>query len=607
MKSTPTVEYECDLCVVGGGLAGLCAAIAAARRGSRVVLMQDRPVLGGNSSGEIRMWVRGARGKLNRETGIISELEQENIYRNPSLSPSLWDVTLYGAAIAEKNLTLILNCSCLDAEYENGRIVSVTGWQLTTYTYHRVRAALFADCSGDSILSYLVPALFRRGREARSEFNERIGPEKADLKTMGCSILMQARQTGKKSVFIPPVWAKVYETDDDFDYVKRDASVSYYGAAPEGKSARESRDHRLGTDGTNFWWIELGGDPDRWPDSESVREELLAISLGIWDHLKNRGGHGADDWELEWIGFLPGKRESRRYVGDLVMDQNHVEAGGKFPDRIAYGGWPMDDHNPAGFYSGSDQPPSLLFEAPSPYGISYRCIYSKNVDNLFFAGRNISVTHSALSSTRVMATCALLGQAVGTAAALCKKYALSPRELGQSRIKELQTALMDDGVWIPGMTRPLSEALLSAECSLDPERYALLTDGWERPEKENSHCVKLEPGETLSFTFREPVDIEKLRLVFDPDFSRKSLSPHVKMQLFAARCNIGADYVGIVPAATLVKSFEVIADGETVFSTDTNHRALVFVDVKREVSRLELIFTSTWGSETAHLFSVDIM
>ena len=151
-EAFPVKEHEADFCVVGGGLAGMCAAIAAARRGSRVVLMQDRPVLGGNASSEIRMWIRGANGRDVRETGLVEEIALVNCYRNPDMNFSIWDSVLYEMVMQEKNIRLLLNCSCLDAEMQGNRIVSVTGWQLTTQTYHRVNAGIFADCSGDSIL-----------------------------------------------------------------------------------------------------------------------------------------------------------------------------------------------------------------------------------------------------------------------------------------------------------------------------------------------------------------------------------------------------------------------------------------------------------------------
>ena len=185
----PEVVHEVDVCVVGGGMAGLCAAIAAARHGAQVALMHDRPVLGGNASSEMRIHICGAdrHGSIPnlRETGILEELRLENLYRNPNKNFSIWDTILYEKARYEPNITLLLNCSCLDAEMAGDRISSIVGWQLTTETYHRVRAKLYADCSGDAILAPLTGAEWRMGREARREYGESIAPEEADARTMG--------------------------------------------------------------------------------------------------------------------------------------------------------------------------------------------------------------------------------------------------------------------------------------------------------------------------------------------------------------------------------------------------------------------------------------
>lgn len=164
-KTFPVREHLADLCVIGGGLAGMCAAISAARRGIRVVLMHDRPVLGGNASSEIRMWIRGANGEDVRETGLVEEIALENCYRNPNMNFSIWDSILYEKVMLEENIKLLLNCSCLDAQMKGREISTVTGWQLTTQTYHRVQAKIFADCSGDSILAPLTGAAYRMGRE----------------------------------------------------------------------------------------------------------------------------------------------------------------------------------------------------------------------------------------------------------------------------------------------------------------------------------------------------------------------------------------------------------------------------------------------------------
>jgi len=289
------LNHKFDLCVVGGGMAGLCAAISAAREGARVAIVQDRPVFGGNSSSEIRVHVCGAdrHGQIPnmRETGIIEEFRMENLRRNPSRSFSIWDTVLYEKALLEPNITRFLNCSCLDAKMDGPRVKSITAWQLTTYTYHTIEADIFADCSGDGILAPLTGALYRVGREARGEYGESIEPEVADSKTMGMTCLFQAKDTGSPQPFEPPSWANDYPTDDSFPH----------------------RGHHWLEMG--YWWVELGGEDDSIADTEKVRDELLKIVYGMWDHLKNHGDHGAENWALDWVQFLPGKRESRRYIG----------------------------------------------------------------------------------------------------------------------------------------------------------------------------------------------------------------------------------------------------------------------------------------------------
>lgn len=591
-----TVEYSCDLCVVGGGLAGTIAALTAARKGAKVVLVQDRPVLGGNSSSEIRMWVRGAQGKYNRETGILAEFEEENIYRNPTLAPALWDSILYGKVKENDNITLLLNSSVLDAECDGETIKSVTAWQLTTYSYHKINAKYFADCSGDSILAPLTGALYTLGREARSEHNEKIGPEVADRKTMGMSCLLQARETDHPVNFIPPEWANVYESDEDFSSKAKDISHSTI------------RDHNIGTSGCNLWWMELGGDTEPLENAEKTRDELLKVVFGIWDHIKNRGDHGADNWELEWVGFLPGKRETFRYVGDYVLTQNDIEAGGIFPDVVAYGGWTMDDHNPKGIKAtGEGDVPSIMHPAPSPYGIPYRCLYSKNISNLFFAGRNISVTHAALSSTRVMGTCSLLGQAVGNAAAICVKNGILPRDILRGRVNELQQEILSDGVFLPGVKREIPELTRKASLSLSDKETAILKNGIERPraDGDENHIV-LEKGNKISFNFEEKNHINELRIQFDPDFGHESVSPNRKMRVFAQKLNVGRDFVPVKVAKTIVKEISVYADGALVYESKANHNSFVRIPLDVDAKDLTVRFGETWGDDKINIFACDL-
>jgi hypothetical protein len=444
---TDQQHHDFDVCVVGGGMAGLCAAIAAARHGAKTAIVQDRPVFGGNASSEIRMWICGAHGKHNKETGLLEEIQLENAYRNPAGSYAIWDSVLWGAAACQPSLTVFLNCSCTRCETETAggvrRIASITCWQLTSQTWHTIGAKVFIDCSGDSILAEPSGAAFRVGREAREEFDEDIEPAVADRKTMGNTLLIQLRKTDAPQPFTPPPWAYKFESADDLPHRMR------------------------GVQGHNFWWIELGGLQDTIHDAEAIRDELMRAAWGVWDYIKNVAPEKdeAETWALEFLGSLPGKRENRRYEGDHILTQNDVRAEGRFDDIIAYGGWSMDDHHPAGLlYPGK---PTIFHPAPSPYGIPYRCLYSRNVGNLMFAGRNISVTHAALSSTRVMATCAILGQAAGTGAAMAVELGCDPRSIYPDHITALQHRLMDDDCYLPGLARDVGTLSRQADSDAD--------------------------------------------------------------------------------------------------------------------------------------------
>ena len=571
-------EHDVDVCVVGGGLAGLCAAVAAARRGARVALMHDRPVLGGNASSEIRMWVCGARGANHRETGIIEEIQLENLYRNPAGNWSIWDTILYEKVRYEPNITLLLNCSCNQLQMDGRRIRSVTGWQLTTETRHTVRAKVFADCSGDSILAPLSGAEFRLGRESRDEFGEDIAPAQADKKTMGMSCLLQTREMSTPQPFVPPAWANVYRTDDDLPY----------------------RDHDVSQWQTNFWWIELGGESDAIHDTEELRDELLKIAMGVWDHIKNRGDHGADNWTLEWIGFLPGKRESRRCVGDHILTQNDVRDEGRFDDIVAYGGWPMDDHHPAGIRYPEE--PTIFHPAPSPFGIPYRCLYSRNIENLFFAGRNISTTHTTLSSTRVMATCATLGQAVGTAAAIGVTNDLSPREVGQERIRDVQQMLLEDDCFLPGVQRDVSPLSKNAELIASAGDTDPLRDGWDRPISDAYNGWRADAGNWVEYRFASPQRMQNIRLVLDSDLNRRGVNCPCSYPLHVEPRRL---------PARLVKAFRLDArqpDGSwTLFHhEECNRRRLVRLPLEITASAIRLTIEETWGGEPAGLFSLEV-
>lgn len=581
-----TTVHKCDLCVVGGGLAGMCAAIAAARHGLKVVIMQDRPMFGGNASSEIRMWVCGAHGSNNRETGIIEEIALENLYRNPYRIYPIWDSILFEIVKKEKNITILLNCTCNDCEMEDNSIKSVTGWQMTTQQFNTVEAKYFADCSGDSVLAPLTGALYRMGREAKGEFGESIAPPVEDKKTMGLSCLIQARETNEKHEFIPPVWANKY-TKDDLPY--RIPDMKCYGE--------------------NFWYMELGGTKNTIDDAEEIRDDLLKVAYGIWDFVKNSGELDTDNWELEFVGFLPGKRESRRYVGDHVMTQNDVRSGGKFDDIVAYGGWTMDDHNPYGIET-SEQP-TIYHDAPSPFGIPYRSLYSKNIENLFFAGRNISVTHSALSSTRVMATCAILGQAIGTATYTAKKHNIHPRDIYPKYIRELQNTLIADDCYLPYTAMDIPEVLKTAKIVSAGMNSELLLNGYTRPIGENNNCWSGRPGDYIEIELANETYINEVSLIVDSDLNRETIGAGDYLKEKSTICNIPLKEKAVHVPETILKEVSVEiknADGEyeSAGGVFDNHQRLIHVPINQKCTAIKITAGSTWGSDIVRIFSLNV-
>lgn len=603
MNRLRCIEHEVDLCVVGGGIAGMLAAISAARHGANVALMHDRPVLGGNASSEIRMWICGAGSRVRnlQETGILEEIALENMKRNPDRNYSIWDSILYEKVRFEPNITLLLNCACTSTEMDKNSIKSVTGFQLTTYTWHTVKAKIFADCSGDSILAPLTGAEYMRGREAESAFDEEFGLEEADNHTMGMSLLLQCRETDHKVEFTPPKWAYKFETD----------------------GAMHNKPHTMLQDlNTNFYWIEIGGMQDTIHDTEELRDELLKIAFGCWDHMKNHGDHGADNWDLEWLGFLPGKRESLRYVGDYILTQNDVENAKAFDDEVAYGGWQIDNHLPGGFHmTGKDGGHLQKKRLTEPYGIPLRSLYSKNIDNLMFAGRNISATHIAFSTTRVMGTCGVMGQAVGTAAYVATRDGLLPREAASSKIEEIQNILMEDDCWLPHIRRKISPLSLNAKLTATYGDPQALINGVDRRVfgSDNGYYGKAE--NPITYTFDNPTKLSSFRVIFDSDLDREYIDGNpnlmtIPMPLFKARSYNGTSF-GFPKC--LVKAFriEALCNGEwtVVYRENDNYMRMVRGALNVEAEAVRLITESThsseelyhtYGSVQTHLFAFEV-
>ncbi len=462
-------RVEAEFCVVGAGMAGLAAAVAAARRGVDTVLVGDRPVLGGNASKEIRVPVSGADGGANnryaRETGFVEELRLENLRRNPRGSAEMWDVVLLEKVLGQANLRVFLNTSVIAVDAGRGAVKEVRGVQLGTETMHLFRAGYFADCTGDGTVGYLAGARYMSGTEGRTAFGEGLAPRRGRRSTMGGSILFLCKDTGAPVEFAPPGWARCFSEED----LKRRP----HGLHPEGDRF--------------FWWVEYGGLQDTIHDNERIGRELLGIVYGLWDHLKNHPGHRAAfrTMDLEWVGAVPGKRENRRLVGDHVLTQDDLVRRTDFPDAVCAGGWSIDDHPPRGMFSRLS--PSSHFHLPGAYGIPLRSLYSVNVGNLLFAGRDISASHLALCSARVMATCASEGYAVGAAVALALREKATPRSIASGPLAgELRRDLDRSDQYIVGMRNEdgndlARSAAVSASSFREtgasrPSRFAALAD-----------------------------------------------------------------------------------------------------------------------------------
>ncbi len=435
------VRLACDLAVVGGGLAGTCCAITAARAGLKVTLIHDRPVLGGNSSSEVRLWVLGATSHMGnnnrwaREGGVIDELLLENQFRNPEGNPLIWDTILLEKTVAEPNVTLLLNTAVHDLEKSDADTIEcVRAFCPQNSTAYEAAAPLFVDASGDGIVGFLAGAAFRIGSEAASEFGEKIAPAVANRKLLGHSIYFYSKDTGRPVKFVAPSYA-----------LQDIAQVPRY------------RDFNAAEYGCRLWWIEYGGLCDTVHETEQIKWELWKVAYGVWNYIKNSGKFPeAANLTLEWVGTIPGKRESRRFEGDYMISQSDLIAQRLHPDAVSYGGWSIDLHPSAGVYS--ENPGCQQWHAKGVYQIPYRSLYSRNITNLFLAGRIISSTHVAFGSTRVMATCAHSAQAVAIAAMICRRDKLNPRDLlVPGRMAELQRLLLRSGQYIPDV--PLRDPL----------------------------------------------------------------------------------------------------------------------------------------------------
>ena len=502
------VELQADVLVAGGGLAGICAAISAARLGSKVVMVQDRSRLGGNASSEVKMHPRGSRFGF-REGGLVEEICLEHGYQNGQYSWEVWDLILYDKVIREPNIKLLLDTAVYRVEKMKDRIDSV--WarcDKTEHLYH-VEAAMFIDCTGDSRLGFEAEADLRVGREPSSMFGESLADYDPPGTTQGSSILFTAREHDQEMYFEAPSWARSIGAED-------------------------LKHRSVGTDTWEYgyWWIELGGIYDTIRDNELLRFELLAVVLGVWDHIKNSGLYPkSKNWALETVGMIPGKRDSRRLIGDTTLTQQHVQGDWKqFADGVAFGGWSLDDH-PAGGFDAKDRRPAQQINYDEPYNIPFGSLYSRNVNNLLMAGRNVSASHVAFSSLRVMLTCAVIGQAAGTAAHQCQAKKITPRGLRKapSHLQELQQQLLRDGAHILGqenrdpqdLARTATVKASGSTAGTSPQNI-LSGRSYDKPdESDHRWMTKLDRGGAwIELAWDKPVKVGQIQITHDTGLHR---------------------------------------------------------------------------------------
>ncbi|WP_303317283.1 FAD-dependent oxidoreductase [Flavivirga abyssicola] len=579
-----TVSY--DVAVIGGGAAGICAAVAAARNGSKTVLVQDRPVLGGNASSEMRVHLNGVnniKGKAERETGIIEELLLLNRFENEQESFPVFDHVMYDFVVREPNLELMLNTQAIEAVMDGDKIKSALCWQATTEMLYTINAPIFIDCSGDGLLAATSGAEYRTGREGKAEFNETYAPDEPDGWQMGATLLMSSTDMGKPMKYSPPSFAIKYTHEGGH---KRRKFAGFH----EG-----------------IWWIEVGSDDDIIADAEKNRHKLMGYLHGVWDYIKNSGNFPeAENLALDWVGSLPGRRESRRFIGDYILSERDMTEHKHFEDAVAFGGWSLDEHNPGGIENISEPPSYFHYHFKEVYQFPFRSLYSKNVSNLMFAGRNVSQTHIALSSSRIMATCALQGQAVGTAATICNKRNVLPREVGKTYINELQEQLLRDDVFIPkrpandsnDLAKKASLIFGSTTSSGDAKN---LTNGISRDiDGKINHWKSDGLSAEVQLEWESPISLSKVELKCDTNVKR-----NIMMRKDSRNNDLYGNHVPKEMLKALTLEGRVNGQWTKLGTIENNKTRLIKFNFDTiETTAVRIKMTETYGAKDVKLFEV---
>ena len=418
LPEVPEDAGDFDLVVVGAGIAGICSAVSAARLGLRVALIQDRPMLGGNNSSEVRVWLGGKTNcePYPRVGDIVSELEQEKkAHYGPDNIAEIYEDEKKLAIVEEENISLFTCYRVNDIETSSGQITAVTAQNIITGRRIRCTGKWFADCTGDGCVGFLAGA-----------------DHDMTLKShMGRCNNWNVIETETPSPFPRCPWA--------FDLSDKPFP---------GRGNDEGQFSKRGLLSLGGWYWESGFDHDPINKGEYIRDTNFRAMYGAWDCLKNVD-KAYPNHKLNWCSYISGMRESRRLLGDVVLTKEHILTDQEFPDACVATGWNIDLHVPheayqKGFEGDEFISVALFTKYPQPFWVPYRVLYSRNITNLFMAGRDVSVTHEALGAVRVMRTCGLMGEIVGMAAYLCKKNDASPRGVYQDHLEDLK-ALMRKG------------------------------------------------------------------------------------------------------------------------------------------------------------------
>lgn len=415
LPDAPAVGQSYDLVVVGGGIAGMCAAAAASRLDCKVALINDRPVLGGNNSAEVRVHL-GGHIEVGPNKGLGRMIREFGHSRKGNAQPGDYyeDEKKEAFIAAEKNVTLFANYRAVSVKMDGNRIESILIKHVETGEEQCLKAPLFSDCTGDGTIGFLAGADYRMGREARSEYGEELAPEVADKMTMGASAQWYSLDAKKKTSF------------PEFTY-----GVDFNEGNCEKVTMGE-------------WKWETGMNFDQVKDAERIRDYGMLVVYSNWSFLKNRlkENDAYRNRSLGWLAYVSGKRESRRLLGDYILKQDDIDKNVFHEDASFTASWSIDLHFPdpenAKKFPGAEFKAATNHVFIHPYAVPYRCLYSRNVDNLLMAGRNISVTHVALGTVRVMRTTGMMGEVAGIAASLCKKYQTTPRGVYQRHLHELK-------------------------------------------------------------------------------------------------------------------------------------------------------------------------